>query len=1000
MRGVIRAFGSRVGTALLVTACVPLPSAPPAKAFHAPPPLRQVTLRQPPFRGYRLAASYVEKSSFRDGAPLRTGVIVAGLRVRTDASGLSMADTVADPPLLGGAQMADHVGGGLLFWSSSSLYTADTFLGALRPLLNIGYKPLTASFGPTFVLLRGAEGQRFAIDLRTRGRVALSPPLLVDIASTDDGRALALLEGGSCALSTDAGKSYQPLNLPASEHALGVSCAGDALLVQLSSGSLLRLEKDGAASLAPAPAAPQHRPRADALWPLAEPPIERALRYGVALGEEFAGVAVAGAVATVNLRTGELVQVTRALVPSDLECRALDASGGLILACGSHERGTVVLSDVFGARPVTQARFPPGVSLAFADGVLLAASRCDGQRSPGAVCVRGADGRFRDHDVSAKLTAIGKATLPAAPGAPAAPPAFVSRFIPKQGGGALAVVTFPVSGLLDVQSGTFLPLAPEVPRAALDAPGGHESWLGLDWVAFKDGSVRGWLSSTGVAIARDGRLEPSVYEFRTVVAAGPHALAFDKGRHAFQSSDWGQTWVETLAPPGSVLGNVPMLGPRCSPVGCHLGPWLRVGWEPDVPGALLRTQLTAAPLAVAREPLTNLICKQRGAAVVSELSAADADSDELVQALNFGAAAPAPVARPGTSRGFFAWTTVHPLNGAGPALGLRAGLVAEVPSPLPEREPPPKNWSGYAQGKAFTFVSAFEPRAPLRTASVSWRALFSVAEANGVSAPTLQADEGAALSSLPVLGREAGQADGLLLDDGAPVWVHDAGGAEPYVTGAETDELTVLSAVASAPHVLALLVAGTNGSVEVREVRAGKARRLFQLPSLDPALYPANADALAIGPHGTLAVLRTRSGVEPATNEDPPVLLDEHGTLTKLAPWSRLLLADTRECNARPDDYRVILQTSRAWLKIVDSGVPVSDGEIDAGMFAMLRLNPDRICLEAVELAEPAVQRQGTEYPTRLAARFVGPSKGAARLGFAPGFELRQPLDCALSASR
>jgi hypothetical protein len=355
---VLRVFGLGVAVAGLVAACVPPASPPRAKAFSAPPPLPRAALPQPEFRGYRLAASYLEKNSFHAGAPLRSGALVGGLRVRTDGIGLSVADSVAAPPLLGGSELPEQLGAGLLFWNSNALYSADSFLGLLRPLVSLGYRPESVSFGPTFLLVRGSEGQRTLLDARTHERVPPVPPLLVDIASASDGRALALLEGGACVFSADSGKSYTALTLPASEHALSVRAAGDALIAELASGAQLRLEKGAPPSIVAQPPAPPVRPRTDALWPLAEPPLERALRFGVPLGEEFAGVAVAGSVATVNLRTGELVQITRALVPSDLDCRTLDASPSLLLACSSREHGSVVLGDVFGEHPSTLARFP------------------------------------------------------------------------------------------------------------------------------------------------------------------------------------------------------------------------------------------------------------------------------------------------------------------------------------------------------------------------------------------------------------------------------------------------------------------------------------------------------------------------------------------------------------------------------------------------------------------------------------------------------------------
>jgi hypothetical protein len=367
--------------------------------------------------------------------------------------------------------------------------------------------------------------------------------------------------------------------------------------------------------------------------------------------------------------------------------------------------------------------------------------------------------------------------------------------------------------------------------------------------------------------------------------------------------------------------------------------------------------------------------------------------------LDFGVSV-APAARTGQAqRKFFSWATVHPA-GAGPEVGIRAGLVARALPAVPEveAEPPPPNWPGYAQNKAYSFVSAFDPSARVKAASVTWRALFQAAHVAGAVAPALEVDEDTLSPALPVLGRGAGEADGLLVDDGAPVWLHESGPAEAFSLGPRSAEQTTISAVATAPHVLALLIADRNGSSEVRELAGGKSRRLFQVASLEPALYPENADALALGPHGALAILRTRSGAEPATADDPALLLDEHGVATVLAPWSRLFLADAPVCKAAPNDYRAVLQTSSAWLDLRDAGASVGDAE--TGMIALVRVNPDRLCLEAVELAHEAIERGNAAVPTRLAARFVGSGKGAARLGFGAGFELRQPLECALSASR
>jgi hypothetical protein len=129
------------------------------------------------------------------------------------------------------------------------------------------------------------------------------------------------------------------------------------------------------------------------------------------------------------------------------------------------------------------------------------------------------------------------------------------------------------------------------------------------------------------------------------------------------------------------------------------------------------------------------------------------------------------------------------------------------------------------------------------------------------------------------------------------------------------------------------------------------------------------------------------------------LLFHDDGSVTALAPWSRLFLADAPECKPSASDYRAVIQTSRAWLQLIDAGQPMTDSALLHGMFAILRGNADRLCLEAVELADAPVPRSDSSYETWLSARFVGRGRGAARLGFLPGFEFRQPLSCRLSVA-
>ncbi|HYP97141.1 MAG TPA: hypothetical protein VER96_00615 [Polyangiaceae bacterium] len=998
---------SRLGVLVLpLISCGPASPTPPKAALRPPPPLH-VSAPREPLRGYRLAESFVAKGPFRDGAPLRVGAMVNGLRVRPDASGLRLADSVAMPSLEGGVPLPDALGGGLLFWNDSALYTADSFLGTLTPLLDVGFQPTSVSFAPTFALVRGSNGDRLAVDVRTRQRVPITPALLADIAVTAGGRALALLEGGACSLSEDAGKSYRPLSLPEGTRAVSVREASGQLFAALTSEQQLRVDLAGNVQVEAASPETPTRPPTDSLWPLAEPPLEWALSAGVAIGEEFAGVAVAGSVATVNLRTGELVQVTRALVPSELKCKTLDANGALMLACNSPTNGSVVLSDVFGERPQTQAKFPKDVALHFAAGVLVAAARCDGSMHPGAVCVRGLDGRFHDFDLGARLTKLASAPPTPAQSSPAPPtpappsptqapepvePPPIVRWVPKVGGGAVALIGGSTPGLLDAQSGSFVAISDEALQLARENVRGREDWLGVDWIALADGSVHGWGSKGAVAISSDGRLEPSVYEFEYFSSAGAHALAFDRGQRVFQSTDWGVTWVETLAPPGFTLGGRANFAPHCSQVGCTLGPWLRVGWEAEVPAARVRTKnIATPPTKQPREPLRLLNCSQVSAPSIKELPPA-----EPVSRLLFGVN-PASLATEADHQATFSWSTIHPIKEQGTPHGLRASFAIRAwIAPMPE--PRPTNWPGYSTPARMFFVSPFDPNGRIQTAALTWRTLNEAATRAAVEGPSYTPEALEGFPALPVLGLNPGETAGLVLSENVPIWVRGSGGNAALSAGNGDEAVVWISAAQRTRNKLVMLGGHQDGTLDVVEFSEGRARRLFQIPGT--AHYPSNPDALAIGAQGALAILRAPSGSEPATSADPAILLHEDGNVSTLAPWSRMLLADAPECKPAASDYRAVLQTSRAWLQLLDAAEPVTDELLASGMFAMVRGNAERLCLEAVELAAPSVTRMETTYQTFVSARFVGPEKGAGRLGFDSGFEYRQGLNCRLSAAR
>jgi hypothetical protein len=125
-----------------------------------------------------------------------------------------------------------------------------------------------------------------------------------------------------------------------------------------------------------------------------------------------------------------------------------------------------------------------------------------------------------------------------------------------------------------------------------------------------------------------------------------------------------------------------------------------------------------------------------------------------------------------------------------------------------------------------------------------------------------------------------------------------------------------------------------------------------------------------------------------------PVLAYRPGQpVEALAPWSTLRPASDPSC-ADKSGYRALVMPAESWLTLVRGGEATDQ---DWGMIAALRWSKERVCLEAVELADQTFMVAEEELQTRVTASFVGKPE-AARLGFALGLELRQPLTCELRA--
>ncbi|HEY6459117.1 MAG TPA: hypothetical protein VIY73_03170, partial [Polyangiaceae bacterium] len=276
----------------LVASCAPAvvqapPSASPLRASTEPaaaadddPPPQYVV--GDPLRANSLAVLPLDDDA--------AGVILEGVRFVVRGSHVRAARDVADgQPLQSAWRVPARLGGGFLFHAKGALYASDAFDGVLRPVVSLPADVAGVWFAPHAILVRAESGERWMIEPATGKRLPVSPPGLLQIAALDDGRALALVEGGQILVSTDAGAHWadggSPVRSPAKRvfltrapttqgESLWVETQGTAAMGLLAGGRLASYDAVPSTDVAPALRAKQPA------WHDEEPPLRRAMRTG------------------------------------------------------------------------------------------------------------------------------------------------------------------------------------------------------------------------------------------------------------------------------------------------------------------------------------------------------------------------------------------------------------------------------------------------------------------------------------------------------------------------------------------------------------------------------------------------------------------------------------------------------------------------------------------------------------------------------------------------
>lgn len=673
---------------------------------------------------------------------------------------------------------------------------------------------------------------------------------------------------------------------------------------------------------------------------------------------------------------------------------------------------------------------PPSSVAPHAGGLPVATS--SPARAPGAPAPSSAPPASPTHAPGAPAPSALSTSLTHAPGAPApsAPPAAPAppkphlradqvRWIPRLGRSPVAIIEGNDLATYDAAWGEIRPWQTQhlpsgfVQAARNVASPRHDRERIVDrrWSATAEGAVRAVLDDgRGIEVSTDGAITMWPFEYQRVAVAGARAFARSYDGRAFQTLDHGRSWAEVAAPPGSPRGS---FDPRaCSMLGCDLGAWLRLGWEATPPSPAPEIKKVQRAPMLAPAPLLSLACLATGHGEAK----ATAQTPLSPQDLALGASR---LPMPPPDSGFaleprvFSRAPTNPPHGSTGATGGPAPRAVLAAFPLTVKlsgqpdEPfghlvlqgPSQRPSSFKQD--LSLVEPLAPPAPLRRFSWGLDAIAKAVHDAGLSVTQLVSANAlevqAIVPVLPAAPAKAGSAPAptdMLVSfqqtEHGTLYVLARGGSTSRVEVKLARPGGVVQSAAQLPggDIAALAVPDEGDEVILRFGPAG-VTEIARLPAPPEGRFaPSNPDALALGPRGEIAVIRTPSGASPASSGDPALLIAPGPRLTALAPWSSAVTADDPSCAQTDDAYRAILQTATSWLRI--AGRPIADAAT-SGMTARVRWSPSRLCIEAVEVPESS---DGSA-ETIVVATFA--PNAAGRSDIELGSESRAPLSCALA---
>lgn len=485
-------------------------------------------------------------------------------------------------------ELPSRLGGGFLFVGATSsrtqVWRAKDWLAPLEPLvqLNKSYDDVVVGFDRIYLASQRSNTNTLAIDpssgaFRPLGKLP-QPAGQGPMAFADAWRGVAVADFRGPLATFDAGETWIPLGIQ--KPILGLEVEGDDIVIK-TQNKTYALDGHGQLSThAPSSPPADTVPSRGLSGPLGRRPLRAAIERGYPIAPARALVAHGGHLLEVSTEDGAILRTVRNVYPKSFsECQGIPLGKGAGFVCGVRHGATVVYAYEPPRTLRTVLTYPePKVVVSSGNGAIVVRAPCPGgtpASEQSQYCVRDVSGNQREIRFQGDLGAERVVAL--------ADGRIAIIIAPRPGAEARLVVLDGDKAVTKAISFANLSRRQRsLVRRGLWMQGGFE---------VKPGVVGMWVEAggpvLGLHIDLDGKAEAGALQTTpgVILLSGRFGLVWRHGGEGLETTDGGLTWKEFELPSGRPGRATTTRG--CSPIGCAVEGWLRVGWgEPKERDAL------------------------------------------------------------------------------------------------------------------------------------------------------------------------------------------------------------------------------------------------------------------------------------------------------------------------------------------------------------------------------------------------------------------------------